>query len=55
VSEANRLWATIGAAAFFLLAAGIAALLVRRVARMKARPFDATIGELRSDLQAIKS
>ena len=54
VSEANRLWVTIGAAVFFLLAAGIAALLVRRVAKMKARPFDATIGELRSDLQAIK-
>src|ERR1044072_9191049 len=54
VSEAYRLWVTIGAAVFFLLAAGIAALLLRRVAQMKPRPFDATIPELRNDLQAVK-
>jgi len=39
---------TIGVAVFFLLAAGVAALLLRRVATMKARPFDATLGELRN-------
>lgn len=54
VDESKRLAVTIGAAAFFLLAAGIAALLLRRVAKMKARPFDATLGELRNDLQALK-
>jgi uncharacterized membrane protein YqjE len=55
VSEANRLWVTIGAAAFFLLGAGVAALLLRRVAKMKARPFEDTLGELRRDLTALKS
>lgn len=54
VDESKRLPVTIGAAVFFLLAAGVAALLLRRVATMKPRPFDATIGELRSDLQALK-
>jgi hypothetical protein len=41
-------------AAFFLLAAGVVALMLRRMAVMKPRPFDATIAELRSDLRAIK-
>jgi uncharacterized membrane protein YqjE len=54
VDEAKRLPVTIGVAVFFLLAAGIAALLLRRVATMKARPFDATLAELRNDLQALK-
>ena len=54
VDEAKRLPVTIGVAVFFLLAAGVAALLLRRVATMKPRPFDATIGELRNDLQALK-
>jgi uncharacterized membrane protein YqjE len=54
VSEANRLVATICVAAFFLLAAGVVALMLRRMAVMKPRPFDATIAELRSDLRAIK-
>jgi uncharacterized membrane protein YqjE len=55
VGESNRLWVTIAVAVFFLLASGIAALLLRRLAKMKPRPFDATIAELRSDLRAIKS
>lgn len=55
VDEAKRLPVTIGVAVFFLLAAGIAALLLRRVATMKARPFDATLAELRNDLQELKS
>jgi uncharacterized membrane protein YqjE len=55
VSEANRLVATICVAMFFLLAAGVVALVLRRMAAMKPRPFDATIAELRSDLRAIKS
>ena len=54
VDEAKRLPVTIGVAAFFLLAAGVAALLLRRVATMKTRPFEATLGELRNDLQALK-
>lgn len=54
VDEAKRLPVTIGVAAFFLVAAGVAALLLRRMARMKARPFEATLSELRSDLQALK-
>lgn len=54
VDESKRLPVTIGVAVFFLLAAGVAALLLRRVATMKARPFEATIGELRNDLQALK-
>jgi uncharacterized membrane protein YqjE len=55
VGEANRLSATIGVAIFFFLAAGVAALLLRRVAAMKARPFEDTLGELRRDLTALKS
>jgi uncharacterized membrane protein YqjE len=55
VGESNRLWVTVAVAVFFLLASGIAALLLRRLAKMKPRPFDATIAELRSDLRAIKS
>ena len=54
VDESKRLPVTIGAAVFFLLAAGVAALLLRRVATMKPRPFDATLAELRGDLQALK-
>jgi len=55
VGEANRLAATIGVAIFFLLAAGVAAWLLYRVADAKPRAFDATIGELRRDLNAIRS
>jgi uncharacterized membrane protein YqjE len=54
VDESRRLPVTIGVAVFFLLAAGVAALLLRRVATMKARPFEATLSELRGDLQALK-
>ena len=54
VDESKRLPVTIGVAVFFLLAAGIAALVLRRLATLKARPFDATLSELRSDLQALK-
>src|SRR5689334_7438141 len=43
VDESKRLPVTIGAAVFFLLAAGIAALLLRRVAKLKERPFEATL------------
>lgn len=54
VNEANRLAVTIGVAVFFFAAAGVAWLIVRRVATMKAQPFSDTIGELRRDLTAIK-
>ena len=52
--EANRLAATIGVALFFLLAAGITAWVLHRLADNKPRAFDATISELRRDLNAIK-
>jgi uncharacterized membrane protein YqjE len=54
VDESKRLPVTIGAAVFFLLGAGVAALLLRRVAVMKERPFEDTLGELRRDLTALK-
>lgn len=54
VSEANRLAAAIGVAVFFLLAAGVVAWLLRAHAERKPRPFDATIAELRRDLDTIK-
>ena len=55
VSEANRVAATLGVAAFFLLAAGVVALQVRRMTGAKPRAFDATISELERDLNAIRS
>jgi uncharacterized membrane protein YqjE len=55
VSEANRLAATIGVALFFLLAAAVTAWLLYRKADAKPRAFDATIAELRRDLNAIRS
>jgi uncharacterized membrane protein YqjE len=54
VGEEHRLAAAIGVALFFFAAAVVAALLVRRVATEKPRAFDATITELRRDLDAIK-
>ena len=54
VGEAHRLAMTIGVALFFFLAAGIAWLLLRRLATMKARPFADTLGELHRDFTAIK-
>jgi len=54
VDEAKRVWVTVGTAVFFLAAAGVAAWQVRRVAAIKPRPFEATLAELRSDLQALK-
>lgn len=55
VDESRRLPVTIGVAVFFLLAAGLAAWRLQRLAALKPRPFDATISELRNDLQALKS
>jgi uncharacterized membrane protein YqjE len=55
VSEANRLAAAIGVAVFFFLAAGVVAWVLHRLADTKPRAFDATISELRRDLDAIKS
>jgi uncharacterized membrane protein YqjE len=55
VSEANRLAATIGVALFFFGCAVVVALFVRRRAVEKPRAFDATISELRRDLDAIRS
>jgi uncharacterized membrane protein YqjE len=55
VSEAHRVTAAIGIALFFLLAAGVAAWLLYRVADAKPRAFDATIAELRRDLTTIRS
>ena len=54
VGEANRLATTIGVAVFFFLAAGIAAWWLQRLAAAKPRAFDATLSELRHDLNVIK-
>ena len=54
VDESKRLPVTIGAAVFFLLAAGIVAWRLHRLAAVKPRPFEATLSELRGDLQALK-
>jgi uncharacterized membrane protein YqjE len=54
VGEANRVAVTIGAAVFFLLAAGAVALMLRRLAQVKPRPFDGTISELQRDLTAMR-
>jgi uncharacterized membrane protein YqjE len=54
VSEANRLAAAIGVAVFFLLAAGVTAWVLYRLADSKPRAFDATISELRRDVDAIR-
>jgi len=55
VSEANRVAATLGVAALFVLAAGIVALQVKRMTGAKPRAFDATLSELQRDLNAIRS
>lgn len=54
VGEQYRLAVTIAVAVFFFVAAGVTALLLRRLAAMKPRPFEATISELRRDLTAMK-
>ena len=55
VDAANRLAVTIGVALFFLAAAGVAALRLKKLAAMKPHPFDDTIAELRRDLTALRS
>jgi uncharacterized membrane protein YqjE len=55
VDEGKRLPVTVGVAVFFLAAAGVAAWRLRRLAALKPFPFDATLGELRQDLTALKS
>jgi uncharacterized membrane protein YqjE len=54
VSDANRVTATIGVAAFFLVAGAILAWQMHRLAGTKPRAFDATLSELQRDLKAIK-
>jgi uncharacterized membrane protein YqjE len=54
VSPEHRVWATVGVAVFFLVAAGIVALQVRRMIAAKAHPFEATLSELQRDVTAIK-
>jgi len=54
VNEANRLAAAIGVAVFFLVVAGVLAWVLQRLRGTKPRAFDATIAELRRDLDAIK-
>ena len=54
VSEANRLWATIGVALFFFALAGLVAWRLHRTAGEKPRAFDATLSELQRDVTAIK-
>ena len=55
VSDANRVAVTVGAAVFFLVAAGAVALVVHRLTNVKPRPFEATLSELQRDLTAIRS
>jgi uncharacterized membrane protein YqjE len=55
VGEAHRLWAALGVALFFLLAAALVAWLLRRLTDAKPRAFDATISELQRDVTAIRS
>lgn len=55
VDEGRRLSVTVGAALFFLAGAGVAAWRLRRLAGLKPHPFEATLGELRQDLTALKS
>ena len=50
----NRLAASAGVAVFFLVAAGLVAWWIRRVAAEKPRAFDATLSELQRDVTAIK-
>ena len=54
VDEAHRLAASIAIALFFIAAAGVLALQLRRLAAAKARAFDGTISELQRDLTALK-
>jgi uncharacterized membrane protein YqjE len=54
VDPERRLMATIIVAVLFFLAAAIVAWRVRRMVADKPRPFDATLGELRRDVTAIK-
>ena len=54
VSPDYRVWATIGVAVFFLLAAAIVALQLKRMVAAKAHPFEATLSELQRDVTAIK-
>ena len=55
VSEVNRLWAALCVAGFFLVAAIVVALVLRRMTDSKPRAFEATISELQRDLTAIRS
>jgi uncharacterized membrane protein YqjE len=55
VPDTNRVAVTVGAAVFFLLGAGAVALVLRRLAAVKPRPFEATISELQRDLTAMRS
>ena len=55
VSEAYRLIATIVVACSFLLAAALVAWQVRRATAAKPHVFDATLSELRRDLDTIRS
>ena len=54
LGEAHRLVATVAVAAAFLALAGAVAWQVQRLAAAKPRAFDATLSELRRDLDAIK-
>jgi uncharacterized membrane protein YqjE len=55
VSEANRPLAAVGIAAFFALAAALVAWRLRRMVKAKPHVFDATLSELRRDLDTIRS
>lgn len=54
LGEEHRLAATIAVSAAFLVLAGILAWRLQKLAAVKPRAFDATLSELRRDVDAIK-
>jgi len=55
IDPAHRLVATVVVAVLFLLAAVVVGWYLRPASRGKSRPFDATLTELRRDLDALRS
>jgi len=54
LGEEHRVMATIAVSAVFLVLAGILAWQLQRIAAVKPRAFDATLSELRRDVDAIR-
>jgi uncharacterized membrane protein YqjE len=52
---AYRVWTAAGLGALFLAFAALGLRAIRRIAREKPRPFDASVGELQKDLNHLRS